>query len=291
MPAIERGYDLLPSSRRTIAAGDDAELINQSFGMIVTFDKPGVAERAMYFGTSPIFRGGHESAGVTAPSAAWLLAEGATGAGFETFILVANPGSEAADVTFTFLPENGAPASMTRRVEAASRITINPEGGDPELAGLPLGPVATQISATKPVIAERAQYWPLGPAEWTEAHNSFGVTDAATKWALAEGRAGGPESYQTYVLLANPGTSDAKVTLTFLGDRSSAAPATRVVDVPAQRRVNVAIDPTGAAGDPATTFGMLITSDQPIVVERAMYWNVNGEVWAAGTNATATRLP
>jgi hypothetical protein len=23
----------------------------------------------------------------------------------------------------------------------------------------------------------------------------------------------------------------------------------------------------------------------------AMNWNVNGEVWAAGTNATATRLP
>jgi autotransporter-associated beta strand protein len=293
LPAISRSYDLLPSSRKTIAAGDDAELINQSFGMTVTFDHPGVAERAMYFGTSPIFRGGHESAGVTAASATWLLAEGATGAGFETFILVANPGSEAADVTFTFLPENGAPASITRRVEAASRITINPEG-DAELAGLPLGPVATQIAATKPVIAERAQYWPLGPADWTEAHNSFGVTDAAAKWALAEGRAGGPESYQTYILLANPGTSDATVTLTFLGDRAPgvpAAPAAKIVTVPAQRRANVAIDPTGAAGDPATTFGTLITSDQPIVVERAMYWNVNGEVWAAGTNATATRLP
>ena len=63
------------------------------------------------------------------------------------------------------------------------------------------------------------------------------------------------------------------------------------IDVPAQRRVNVPIDPTGAPGDPATTFGTIITSDKSIVVERAMYWNVNGEVWAAGTNATATRLP
>jgi autotransporter-associated beta strand protein len=298
LPSIARSYDLLPSSRRTIAAGDDAELIGQAFGMTVTFDRPGVAERAMYFGTSPIFRGGHESAGVTAASPSWLLAEGATGAGFETFILTANPGSEAADVTFTFLPENGAPVSIVRRVEAASRITINPES-DPELATLPIGPVATQITATKPVIAERAQYWPLGPADWTEAHNSFGVTDAAVKWGLAEGRAGGPEGYQTYILLANPGMADAKVTLTFLGDRATAnataaaapAPVTRIVDVPAQRRVNVAVDPTGAAGDPAATFGTLITSDQPIVVERAMYWNVNGEVWAAGTNATATRLP
>ncbi len=269
------------------------ELIDQSFGMTVTFDQPGVAERAMYFGTSPIFRGGHESAGVTAPSATWLLAEGATGAGFETFILVANPGSEAADVTFTFLPENGAPASITRTVGAASRITINPES-DEALAGLPLGPVATQIAATRPVIAERAQYWPLGPAEWTEAHNSFGVTDAAAKWGLAEGRAGGPESYQTYILLANPGTSDA-TRHADVPRRTRRTPAprqpTKTVDVPAQRRVNVAVDPTGAAGDPATTFGTLITSDQPIVVERAMYWNVNGEVWAAGTNATATRLP
>jgi hypothetical protein len=101
----------------------------------------------------------------------------------------------------------------------------------------------------------------------------------------------GPQNYQTYILLANPGTSDARVTLTFLGDRTAAAPAEQIVTVPAQRRFNVAVDPTGAAGDPATTFGTLITSDQPIVVERAMYWNVNGEVWAAGTNATATRLP
>jgi hypothetical protein len=291
---ISRSYDLLPSSRRTIAAGDDQGLIDHSFGMTVTFDQPGVAERAMYFGTSPILRGGHESAGVTATSTSWLLAEGATGAGFETFILVANPGSEASEVTFTFLPENGAPASITRTVAAASRLTINPEAdGDPALANLPLGPLATQIAATKPVIAERAQYWPLGPAEWTEAHNSFGVTDAATRWGLAEGRAGGPEGYQTYVLLANPGGSDATVTLTFLGEHggSSAAPAAKVVTVPAQRRVNVPIDPTGAAGDPATMFGALIVSDQAIVVERAMYWNVNGEVWAAGTNATATRLP
>jgi autotransporter-associated beta strand protein len=290
-PAIARDYDLLPSSRRTIAAIDDPDLVNQAFGITVTFDQPGVAERAMYFGMEPVFKGGHESAGVTAPSPTWLLAEGATGAGFDTFILVSNPGTEAADVTFTFLPEEGAPASITRTVAAASRITINPEG---ENLSIPLGPVATQIVATKPVIAERAQYWPLGPVEWTEAHNSFGVTEAATKWGLAEGRAGGDDGYQTYILLANPGLEPATVTLRFLGDDNFPTPATRIVTVPAQRRVNVSVDPTGddrEPGDPPTTFGTLITSDRPIVVERAMYWNVNGEVWAAGTNATATRLP
>ena len=53
---------------------------------------------------------------------------------------------------------------------------------------------------------------------------------------------------------------------------------------------------TGSAEAPepsaaATTFGTFLTSDQPIVVERAMYWDAGGQMWAAGTNAAATRLP
>lgn len=39
------------------------------------------------------------------------------------------------------------------------------------------------------------------------------------------------------------------------------------------------------------TFGALLVSDQPIAVERAMYSDAGGQVWAAGTSATAVRLP
>ena len=159
----------------------------------------------MYFGTDPIWTGGHASAGVTLPWDTWFLAEGATGEFFDTFILVANPGTEPADVTFTFLPENGEPVTMTRTVAGLTRLTVNIEG-EPELLALPIGPVATQVKATRPVVAERAQYWPFSADRWYEAHNSFGVTDAALKWGLAEGRVGGDVGYQTFVLLANPGT-------------------------------------------------------------------------------------
>lgn len=38
-------------------------------------------------------------------------------------------------------------------------------------------------------------------------------------------------------------------------------------------------------------FGALITSDQPIAVERALYWDTSGQLWAAGSNASAARLP
>jgi hypothetical protein len=38
-------------------------------------------------------------------------------------------------------------------------------------------------------------------------------------------------------------------------------------------------------------FGAIITSDQPIAAERSMYSNANGQIWAAGTNATGSPLP
>ena len=44
-------------------------------------------QTGMYFGLDPLWKAGHESAGVTAPSTTWFLAEGATGEFFETFIL------------------------------------------------------------------------------------------------------------------------------------------------------------------------------------------------------------
>ena len=81
---------LLGNSRLTIYAGDIPELVNQAFGAVVTFSFAGGAERAMYFGT-PLFNGGHESAGATELSTEWFLAEGATGSFFTTFVLISNP--------------------------------------------------------------------------------------------------------------------------------------------------------------------------------------------------------
>jgi hypothetical protein len=61
---------------------------------------------------------------------------------------------------------------------------------------------------------------------------------------------------------------------------------------PGNTRFNVTVGPGSPVPELTNEhFGALITSDQPIAVERALYWNGNGQIWAAGTNATATRLP
>ena len=238
-PPIVRDYPLGPNARFTIDAGADADLVDQAFGAQVVFDQPGVAERAMYFGAAPIWTGGHASAGATTPSPRWFLAEGATGSYFTTFVLLANPNDEDASVTLRYLPaaggtSSGTPVTRTFTLPARQRATRNIATEDDSLAS---AAVATEVDATRPIVVERAQYWPN--PQWFEAHNSFGVTAAGTRWGLAEGRVGGAEGYQTYVLLANTGTSDAEVTLTFL--RADGTTVTKTMTVPAASRVNVAI--------------------------------------------------
>jgi hypothetical protein len=285
---VTKTYPLKPTSRFTLFAGDVPELVNRSFGMTVTFAQPGMAERAMYFGT-PLFKGGHDSAGATALSTTWFLAEGATGSFFTTFLELANPGSTSGDVTVTYLPASGTPVTRTYSLNGKQRRSINIAFEDPSLAS---AAVATQITSTVPIVAERSQYWPNTPDQWYEAHNSGGVTATGRNWALAEGRVGGPHAYQTYILLANYNTMPADVTIQFLREPGkNPQTVTKLFHVPPTSRFNVAVPSSDVPELADETFGALITSFAPIVVERAMYSDANGLVWSAGTSATATRLP
>jgi Ca2+-binding RTX toxin-like protein len=279
-------FTLAPTSRRTIGASSIPELANQSFGIAVTFAQPGAVERAMYFGT-PVFNAGHESAGVNEPSTRWFLAEGATGSFFTTFVLLANPGTLDASAAVTFLPEGGTPVTRTKIVPAGARITLNIAAEDPSLAS---SAVATAVESTQPILVERAQYWPFTPDRWHEAHNSFGSTTVALKWGLAEGRVGGPEGYQTFILLANADPAQAAdVRITFL--RTDGTTVVRSITVAPSSRLTVRANEVTELSD--ESFGALIevTSGPGIFVERALYSNAQGVVFAAGTNALATRLP
>jgi hypothetical protein len=285
-PALTRDYPLPPSSRITIDAGADPDLVDRAFGARVVFDQPGAAERAMYFGASPLWSGGHASAGATAPSTHWMLAEGATGSYFTTFVLIANPNDDEAALTLTYLPATGSPVTTMKTLAGRQRMTVNIATEDPSLAS---AAVSTDVTSTLPIVVERAQYWPQ--PTWHEAHNSFGVTSAATACGLAEGRVGGAREEQTYILLANTGTQPSDVTITFLRE-NGAAPVVKTFTVKAASRFNVAI--AGANSDVPElideSFGARIDATQPIVVERSVYSNANGVTWAAGTNATATPL-
>ena len=122
------------------------------------------------------------------------------------------------------------------------------------------------------------------------------MNGARTHWGLAEGRVGNPAAlppanYQTYILLANPGTTAATVTVTFL--RETGSPIARTFAVAAGRRLNVAVAGPGSTVPELVdeSFGADITSTVPIVVERSLYGDAGPQVFGIGTNATATPLP
>jgi hypothetical protein len=284
---VQRSYPIPAQARLTVYAGSIPELVNHSFGTSVLFvNAPGAVERAMYFG-SPVFNGGHESAGVTQPATEWFLAEGATGSFFTTFVLLANPSGPDANVTLTYLREGGGTVTRTMVLPASSRRTINVALEDASLAATS---VATRITSDVPIVAERSMYWPFDPASWQEAHNAFGVTGTGRRWGLAEGRVGGPFAFQTFVLVANPGTIPANLTVTFL--RTTGGTITKTLSIAPAGRLTITTGPGSMVPELADEeFGVVIASDQPVFAEQALYSNANNVFWAAGSAATATALP
>lgn len=305
-PAIERTYQLAANSRTTIPVDDQgAALASTDVSAVITTPEhaPIIVERAMYRSTpTTAFAAGHGSAGVTAPATNWFLAEGATGTYFDCFILLANPNAQAATVTIDYLLDDGRTFTKQYRVPAEGRYTIWVD--DEQVPGgsgqRPLQSVAVSSTVTSdvPIIVERTMWWP-GPDRtasfWTEAHNSPGATATGTRWALAEGEVGGAQGAETYILIANtsasPGT--ARVTLYFANGAS--AVQTFPLLPRSRRNVNVSADfPTASTTTFSAVVESLPSSSAPsaqIVVERAIYTSPSGQVWEAGTNALATRLP
>jgi hypothetical protein len=300
---LEKTYTIGANRRFTIWVdqerfSEQALLAATDVSAAITSTVPVVVERAMYMTPgSQAFGAGHESAGVTAASTSWFLAEGATGNFFDMFVLIANPDpTMAAAVRATFLLSDGSILTKDYTVAPASRFTVWVDNelfdGQRLLANVAVSTIVTSTNSV-PVVVERSMWWPGGAdGPWFEAHNSPGSTSTGTAWALAEGETGGAAGTATYILVANTAaaTASVRVTLFIEGGGSEV----RTFSVPGNSRFNV--DVAGAFGAAVVDrrFGALVeslgTAPAPIVVERAMYTNADGRVWAAGTNALATKI-
>jgi hypothetical protein len=298
-PPIVLSLSVPAQQRQTVRAREvnvnGRSLAGRAFSTRITSTVPVNVERAMYFGPSPgqaadFWPGGHEAPAVASPATQWFVAEGATGDLFDTYLLLANPNDVDTDVDISYLTDQTTLAMPTMRVPRNSRKTIRVDDAHPALASVS---VSASIRASQPIIVERAMYWPGNYNSWYEAHNSAGVTSTGTVWALAEGEKGGSLAFASYVLFANPGTTDATVRVSLL--RASGRTEIAPFVVPAGRRVTKCACPSGLADNfpvlaSGEKFGFLVESDQPVVVERSMYWNGGNQFWGGGTNETAVKI-
>ncbi len=291
---VVRTYTVPAGGRASVWVNrEDPRLQSTDVSAVVTSTNgvPIIVERAMYLdGPSRLFDAGHESAGVNGTQTEWYLAEGATGTYFDLFVLVANPYPTEAVITATYLVPAGAPIAKTYRVAPNSRFSIWVDQEDPQLAETAVSTIVRSTNGVG-IVVERSMWWPGAADTWHEAHNSAGAARTGTRWGLAEGEVGGAGGHETYILIANTGDTPglARVTLVFEDGTSSE----RTFPLGAMSRVNVNV----AAIFPEATdrrFGALVESlepaSAPIVVERAMYATADGVIWAAGTNALASRL-
>jgi len=240
-----------PGSRTTVNVADTIPA-TWEVSTIISSDRDVVVERAMY-GNNRTWA--HDSVGVTAPSRTWYLAEGSTGPGMETWILVLNPGTSSTRVRLTYMTPSGPRQSAPVSIPARSRRTFNAAEVVPDK-----WEVSTQVSSDKPVVAERAVYG--NRRSW--ATGSIGISVPSTAWYLAEGSTG--PGMETWILVQNPTYPEAHVELTYMTPGGPVA-GPRATIPSSSRKTFFAADTVNGVWGVST----VVRCDKPVVVERAMY--------------------
>jgi hypothetical protein len=165
---------LPPNSRTTILVDSLPGLQATEVSCSIAASANIIVERSMYWpGIPGPWYGGHNSVGITTLRPRWAFAEGELGGvdGADSFVLLANPGATAANVTLTYYRASGQPVNVTRTVAPRSRVTVAASS-----VGLRSGDrFGLVINSSQPIAAERSVYWNYQGALWTSGTNETGT--------------------------------------------------------------------------------------------------------------------
>ncbi|MDI6831330.1 MAG: L,D-transpeptidase family protein [Actinomycetota bacterium] len=275
---VEQACGIAPHSRFTLSVDDVPGMDAAAFSIQVDADRPLVAERAMYFAAGPR-TDGTVTAGSTETCADWYFAEGYTAGGFDTWLLLANPGDRGVSARVYFLLEGGGRVDQFFWVGPHSRYTVPVDA----LPAMGEASFSMQVHADGPVVAERAMYFTKDHIKG--GHVTMGAPRLSQEWYFAEGCT--RRFYQSYILLGNPGEEDALVTIDYYLNHGSIR---HQYLVRARSRVTVPISSQGGLGDEEMAFSVF--SDRPLVAERSLYYDLDshrgGDVAMGSPRASTT---
>ena len=187
---VVRNTTVPANGRLTInIESEDPILANAAVSTAVVASQPVVVERAMYWpGPPSTWAEAHNSFGSTVVSARWGLAEGRVGMdhGFETYILLANPNTTAANVQITFLRANGSTVVKTFTVNASSRFNVAASSAAPELQNEEFGALI-EVTNGLGIGVERAMYSNAPRPDVGGRHERPGDAAALTARVAASG--------------------------------------------------------------------------------------------------------
>ncbi len=143
---------------------------------------------------------------------------------------------------------------------------------------MPDAEVSTYIKSDRPVIAERAMYF----SNYEDGHCSVGTPTADTQWYFPEGFTGSNQAcgnFDEWILIETPGSLTTSVTVQFM--KRNREVITRTYEIQGRRRFTIYVNSIVPDSEVST----FIFADQPIVAERAMYFNN----WQGGTCSIGAR--
>lgn len=250
-----------PLSRATLSVDSVKGFEAASFASHLTSSLPVVAERSVYFVYSGR-QGGHSSPGSTQTSTSWHFAEGYTVKGFDTYILVGNPGTKPANVLFKIYLPRGESKRLQKTVRARSRYTLYLNDI------IPGSEAAVSITSDEGIVAERAMYFDYGGIRGGSC--ALGSTRMRKEWYLAEGYVS--DTFDEYVLVSNPEDATASIKFTLIG--SGGILKEIHTRVPAKSRHTLKVNDHVSNSD----VSVRITSKNGVklVAERAMYFDYEG---------------
>jgi hypothetical protein len=267
VPALSRST----TNVTTLNARDTAK----SVGMVVTSDRPIVAERVLYFGDgsgSGKF-GATVSGGIAGP--AKVLGLVVSGGASQNFLTLLNPAASGASLSVTASVSDAAGQAVgtptTLKVAPGTRQTFT-------LPGVTGGPAGILLNATGPIAAEAVQYFGgspnvgkhpgvVYPAQGAAAHTVY-VPDVST--SLADST---PITRTVY--LYNPGATPITVDGFYLGSAGASAEVPYTVPAGSITMVNVNADsalPTGPIGAVFT-----VTTDSGALVASSLGLTADGK--------------
>lgn len=291
-PSITVTRNINPSTRFTEDVNKDLNVAPTSTSHIsvaiivhINSGPPLVVERPMYFNFMSI-PSGTDIIGAPFPSNSYYFAEGSSlqagQAKYATYVTLINPSNAVtANVTITYFTGScGATGQAKCSIETKTVGPLQRQTASPVDVGLHQK-VAISVASDRPIVAERPMYFtdniPNAGGLTTGAASQVGAMAPGTDWLFAEGFTG--TNFQEYFELANFGaiTANSSIKLEYTDGSTQVFP----VQIPAfgQVQFDVNAHPGATAAVSAE-----ITSDNPIVADRLMYFHATSSHFSGGTD-------
>jgi HYDIN/CFA65/VesB family protein/centrosomal CEP192-like protein len=287
--AIDKTITLPKTSRTTIAVFNDPLYgVGPGYGgvsvqIVARSGAQIIAERPFYvngfsFGAGSI-HDGHVAFGANAPAKTWNFAEGTTLPGFNEYLTLENPGGQDANVQLSYIDDQSHMTMKNLTVIAHSRATVEVFGSSLGV-GVGHGGVSVAVTSDQPIVAERPMYSAHNFGSGTVAGATVVVGSTGLSEVFGFAALSTAAGENDFLTIQNPGGSTAHVHITYY---ATGGTIERDVTVGPNTRLTVEVFSQNQLGPGHTPAGAVLSSDQPVLVEKPTYNATSGAFGATDT--------